>query len=40
MSNRYCCLLVSGNEMELHLVPASKQTQYLFDIYLLMYVQS
>jgi len=32
-------LLVSGNEME-HLVPASKQPQNLYDIYLMLYVQS
>ena len=35
-------LLASGNEMELqfHLVPASKQPQDLYDIYLMLYVQS
>jgi hypothetical protein len=32
-------LLASGNEME-HLVPASKQPQNLYDIYLMLYVQS
>jgi len=34
--------LASGNEMELqfHLVPASKQPQNLYDIYLMLYVQS
>ena len=32
-------LLVSGHEME-HLVPASKQPQNLYDIYLILYVQS
>ena len=36
MSNRYCCLLASGYEKELM---ASRQ-QYLFDICLLLYVQS
>ena len=31
-----------GNEMELQLqlVPTSKQPQYLYDIYLILYVQS
>jgi hypothetical protein len=33
-------LLASGNEMELHLVPTSKQSQNLYDIYLMLYVQS
>jgi len=35
-------LLASGNEMELqfHFVPASKQPQNLYDIYLMLYVQS
>jgi len=35
-------LLASGNEMELelHPVPASKQPQNLYDIYLILYVQS
>jgi len=34
-------LLASGKEMELlHLVPASKQPQNLYDIYLMLYVQS
>jgi len=35
-------LLASGNEMELkfHLVPASKQSTNLYDIYLTLYVQS
>jgi hypothetical protein len=35
-------LLASGNEMELqfHLVPASKQPQILYDIYLMVHVQS
>ena len=35
-------LLANGNEMELqfHLVPASKQPQNLYDIYLMQYVQS
>jgi len=32
-------LLASGNEME-HLVPAGKQPQNLYDIYLMLYVQS
>ena len=32
-------LLASGNEMK-HLVPASNQTQNLYDIYLMLYVQS
>ena len=32
-------LLVSGNEI-FHLVPASKQPQNLYDIYLMLYVQS
>jgi len=32
-------LLAGGNEME-HLVPASKQPQNLYDIYLMLYVQS
>jgi hypothetical protein len=32
-------LLASGNEME-HLVPDSKQSQNLYDIYLMLYVQS
>jgi hypothetical protein len=31
-------LLASGNELE-HLVPASKQPQNLYDIYLMLYVQ-
>ena len=37
-----CLLLASENEMELqfHLVPASKQPQKMFDIYLMLYVQS
>ena len=32
LSNRYCCLLASGYEMELlfHIVPASKQTAVSF----------
>jgi hypothetical protein len=38
MSKRFCYLLASGNEMEL--VPASKQPQNLYDIYLMLYVQS
>jgi hypothetical protein len=33
-------LLASGNEMEFHLVPTSKQPQNLFDICLMLYVQS
>jgi len=35
-------LLASGNKMELvfHLIPASKQPQNLYDIYLMLYVQS
>jgi hypothetical protein len=35
-------LLASGNEteQEFHLVPASKQPQNLYDIYLMLYVQS
>jgi hypothetical protein len=35
-------LLASGNEMEMHLklVPASKQPQKLYDIYLMLCVQS
>jgi hypothetical protein len=35
-------LLASGNEMELrfHLIPASKQSQNLYDIYLMLYGQS
>jgi len=32
-------LLASGNEVE-YLVPASKQPQNLYDIYLMLYVQS
>ena len=32
-------LLASGNEME-HIVPASKQAQNLYYIYLMLYVQS
>jgi hypothetical protein len=32
-------LLASGNGM-FHPVPASKQSQYLYDIYLMLYVQS
>jgi hypothetical protein len=32
-------LFASGNEME-HLVPASKQPQNLYDLYLMLYVQS
>jgi hypothetical protein len=41
MSKRYCCLLAGGNEMEeFHLVPASKQSHHLYDIYLMLYVQS
>jgi len=33
-------LLASWNEMEFHLVPASKQPQDLYDIYLILYSQS
>jgi hypothetical protein len=33
-------LLTSGHEMEFHLVPASKQPQNLYDIYLMLYIQS
>jgi hypothetical protein len=35
-------LLASGIEMELrfHLVPASKQPQNMYDMYLMLYVQS
>jgi len=33
-------LLASGNEMEIHLVPASKQPQNLYDVYLMLYIQS
>jgi hypothetical protein len=35
-------LFANGNEMELefHLVPASKQPQHLYDIYLTLFVQS
>jgi len=35
-------LLASGNEMEMefHLVPASKQSANLYDVYLMLYVQS
>jgi len=32
-------LFASGNEM-FYLVPASKQPQYLYEIYLMLYVQS
>jgi len=38
MLNRYCYLLASGHEMEL--VPASKQSTNMYDIYLMLYVQS
>ena len=34
------CLFASGKGMESHLVPASKQPQNLYDIYLMLYVQS
>jgi len=42
MSNRYCGLLASGNEMEhssISFLLTSRQ-QYLYDIYLLLYVHS
>jgi len=33
-------MLARGNDMELHLVPCSKQPQNLYDIYLMPCVQS
>ena len=33
-------ILLTADKMEFHLVPASKQAEYLFDICLLLYVQS
>jgi len=40
MSNRYCYLLASGNEMECSSIsfPLASRQQYLFDMYLLLYV--
>ena len=40
VANRYCSLLASVNWLEFHLVHASKRQQYLFDICVLLYVQS
>jgi len=33
-------LLASGHKMELYLVPSSKQSTNLYDIYMMLYVQS
>jgi len=41
MSKRYCCLLASGNEMKLSSIsfPLASKQQYLFEIYVVLYVQ-
>jgi hypothetical protein len=38
--NYHRCSLANGTEMEFHLGPTSKQPQNLYDMYLMVYLQS